>query len=94
MNGLPQIPNHSGVGAAAASRPLPCSCETKERLSWLRSVACNEAQGYLFSPPVPMREIPRLLAKWSRLKRTADWVAPASVGDTLPASWTCAVAPC
>jgi len=33
--------------------------ETAEQLESLRSIGCNEAQGYLFSPPRPAAEVPQ-----------------------------------
>jgi EAL domain-containing protein (putative c-di-GMP-specific phosphodiesterase class I) len=40
--------------------------ETKEQLQFLKSQDCDEAQGFLFSPPIPDIEFSRLLAKSSR----------------------------
>ncbi len=40
--------------------------ETREQLEWLEQAGCREAQGYLFSPPVPANEIPVLFAMWSK----------------------------
>ncbi len=37
--------------------------ETKEQLAMLQSEGCTEAQGYLFSPPRPAREIERLVGR-------------------------------
>jgi EAL domain-containing protein (putative c-di-GMP-specific phosphodiesterase class I) len=34
--------------------------ETKEQLARLTAEGCNEAQGFLFSPPRPAAELPRL----------------------------------
>ena len=35
--------------------------ETQEQLDILRAEGCTHAQGYLFSPPRPVSEVPRLL---------------------------------
>lgn len=59
------------LGSSLGIRTTAEGVETEEQLAWLRSVGCNEAQGYLFSPAVPGREIPRLLAKWNGPKRAA-----------------------
>jgi diguanylate cyclase (GGDEF)-like protein len=40
--------------------------ETKEQLQFLKSQDCDEAQGFLFSPPIPDIEFSRLLAKSSK----------------------------
>jgi diguanylate cyclase (GGDEF)-like protein len=37
--------------------------ETKEQLAFFRGLGCNIIQGYYFSPPVPVSEIPPLLKK-------------------------------
>jgi hypothetical protein len=37
--------------------------ETKEELTFLREISCDEIQGYIFSKPVPIDEFQRLLAK-------------------------------
>jgi EAL domain-containing protein (putative c-di-GMP-specific phosphodiesterase class I) len=39
--------------------------ETEEQLARLRIEGCDEAQGFLFSPPVPQLEIPRLIGQWA-----------------------------
>ena len=38
--------------------------ETEEQLTRLRQKGCNEVQGYLFSKPVPVREVAGLLERW------------------------------
>ncbi|MBF0587531.1 MAG: EAL domain-containing protein [Magnetococcales bacterium] len=37
--------------------------ESAEQLAFLKQLACNELQGYLFSPPVPAGQFPALLEK-------------------------------
>jgi len=37
--------------------------ETNDQLALLRSEGCNEAQGYLFSPPRPAAEIESMLSR-------------------------------
>lgn len=41
--------------------------ETREQLDLVRQEGCAEVQGYYFSPPVPAREIPELLARPRRV---------------------------
>jgi EAL domain-containing protein (putative c-di-GMP-specific phosphodiesterase class I) len=42
--------------------------ETPEQLAMIRAEGCTEMQGYLFSRPVPAREIDELLQKHRRNK--------------------------
>ena len=37
--------------------------ETQEQLDILRAEGCTQVQGYLFSPPRPLAEIPAMLKK-------------------------------
>lgn len=39
--------------------------ETEAQLARLREEGCDEAQGYLFSPPVPVSQIAGLLERWN-----------------------------
>lgn len=42
--------------------------ETKTQLEFLRSLKCDEIQGYLFSKPLPAEEATKLLAEGRRLE--------------------------
>ncbi len=42
--------------------------ETKTQLEFLRSLKCDEIQGYLFSKPLSAEEATKLLAEGSRLE--------------------------
>ena len=46
----------SGLGVAATAEGV----ETQEQLDVIRSEGCIEMQGFLFSKPIPAREIERL----------------------------------
>ncbi len=46
--------------------------ETKSQLEFLRALECDEAQGYLFSRPVPAKEAGELLVAGARLSRTGS----------------------
>jgi diguanylate cyclase (GGDEF)-like protein len=40
--------------------------ETAEQFEILKSLGCSEAQGYYLSRPVPVAQLPDLIARWSR----------------------------
>ena len=40
--------------------------ETPEQLSFLRTLGCDQYQGYHFSPPVPANEFARLVCDWQK----------------------------
>jgi diguanylate cyclase (GGDEF)-like protein/PAS domain S-box-containing protein len=61
----------TALGSSLGIRTTAEGVETEEQLAWLRNAGCDEAQGYLFSPAVPTRDIPRLLAQWNGVKRAA-----------------------
>jgi EAL domain-containing protein (putative c-di-GMP-specific phosphodiesterase class I) len=50
------------MAAALGMRATAEGVETESQLRWLRSHGCPEAQGYLFSRPVPAPELTSLLA--------------------------------
>jgi EAL domain-containing protein (putative c-di-GMP-specific phosphodiesterase class I) len=38
--------------------------ETSDQHQFLKALGCDEAQGYLFSRPVPVDKVPEVLANW------------------------------
>lgn len=49
--------------------------ETREQLTHLRVNGCDQAQGYFFSKPLPVEEIPALLQRPSLTRREIGWSA-------------------
>ena len=45
--------------------------ETPGQQEFLAALGCDEAQGYLFSPPVPIEKVPELIAEWTGKKTLA-----------------------
>jgi EAL domain-containing protein (putative c-di-GMP-specific phosphodiesterase class I) len=39
--------------------------ETSEQQHSVAALGCDEAQGYLFSVPVPVEKVPEILASWA-----------------------------
>src|SRR5262249_62241257 len=39
--------------------------ETEDQQKLLIMLGCDEVQGYLFSAPVPVEDVPALIAKWN-----------------------------
>ena len=52
--------------------------ETAEQLEIVRAEGCTEAQGYLYSPPKPAHEIPRMIASTEAEHETTAREAVAS----------------
>ena len=50
-----------GLGTSLRMTTTAEGIETTEQLDLLREEGCEEGQGFLFSPPVPIRNIPDLL---------------------------------
>ena len=70
MRNLPADENNvaivTAIVAMAQSLNLKVTAEgveTAEQLAFLRTLQCDELQGYLFSRPVPSDELTRLLGK-------------------------------
>jgi EAL domain-containing protein (putative c-di-GMP-specific phosphodiesterase class I) len=45
--------------------------ETDDQRQILAGLGCDEAQGYFFSHPVPIEEVPEILDKWAAMKTLA-----------------------
>ena len=54
--------------------------ETEQQLDWLAAAGCMEAQGFLFSPALPARDVPALLRE---LGRDASRVGVSAVLDSV-----------
>jgi EAL domain-containing protein (putative c-di-GMP-specific phosphodiesterase class I) len=44
--------------------------ETEDQQRFLTTLGCDEVQGYLYSAPVPIENVPEIIAKWSSQKKT------------------------
>jgi diguanylate cyclase (GGDEF)-like protein/PAS domain S-box-containing protein len=54
----------TGLGASLGMVTTAEGVETEEQLRLLRAEGCTQVQGYLFSPPRPLREIGELIEKF------------------------------
>jgi EAL domain-containing protein (putative c-di-GMP-specific phosphodiesterase class I) len=54
--------------------------ETPEQLAWLRSKACEQYQGFLYSPPVPVPHFEQILARCAQQHGCAPAQHPQSFG--------------
>jgi len=61
----------AGLGASLCISTTAEGVETREQRDRLREEGCTEAQGYLFSPPLPAAEIMALLAAECERSRVA-----------------------
>jgi len=59
------------LGRALGLRVIAEGVETQEQAALLRGLGCHEMQGYLFSRPLPAREVSRLLSQGLELARSA-----------------------
>ena len=51
-------------------KPWAEGVETAEQLQKLRHMKCDQAQGYLFSPPVPAADVPSVISRLERAQST------------------------
>jgi diguanylate cyclase (GGDEF)-like protein len=49
--------------------------ETEEQQKFLTTLGCDEVQGYLYSAPVPIENVPELIAKWAVQKTKSTMAA-------------------
>ena len=62
------------MGSALGLTVLAEGVERENQLEFLQARSCTEAQGYLFSEPVPEAEFRRLLTAWQGLSRLPETV--------------------
>ena len=77
----------TGLGSSLGIRTTAEGVETEDQLARLISEGCTEVQGYLFSPPRPAKDVPRLVAEIG--KRPASGLVPVVVdspAEDAPAS--------
>jgi predicted signal transduction protein with EAL and GGDEF domain len=62
-----------GLGASLGISTTAEGVETQDQLALLRAEGCHEVQGYLYSKPMPVEDIPQLLERFnpSRKSRVA-----------------------
>ncbi|MGL3111850.1 EAL domain-containing protein [Bradyrhizobium sp. BR 1432] len=53
------------IARALGMTTLAEGIETAGQYEFLTALDCDEGQGYLFSPPVPIAKVPEMIAKWS-----------------------------
>ncbi len=58
-----------GLGASLGMTTTAEGVETEAQLLRLRAEGCDEVQGFLFSRPVPIEQVPGLIARWNGTAR-------------------------
>jgi diguanylate cyclase (GGDEF)-like protein len=58
-----------GLGASLGMTTTAEGVETEAQLLRLRAEGCDEVQGFLFSRPVPIEQVPALIARWNGAAR-------------------------
>ncbi len=58
-----------GLGASLGMTTTAEGVETEAQLLRLRAEGCDEVQGFLFSRPVPIEQVPALIARWNGTAR-------------------------
>ena len=52
------------LARALGMRTTAEGVETRDQQNAILALGCDEAQGYLFSAPVPVEQVPEILASW------------------------------
>jgi EAL domain-containing protein (putative c-di-GMP-specific phosphodiesterase class I) len=63
------------IARALGMTTLAEGIETAGQHEFLAALGCDEGQGYLFSPPVPIEKVPGMIAKWSSGSKLVAWRA-------------------
>ncbi|MDP4025015.1 EAL domain-containing protein [Methylobacterium sp. NEAU 140] len=58
-----------GLGASLGMTTTAEGVETEAQLARLRAEGCDEVQGYLFSRPVPITQVPAVIQRWNGAAR-------------------------
>ncbi len=66
----------AALGASLGMRTVAEGVETRQQLARMRNDGCSEAQGFLFSRPVPAAQVPAVIASLAALS-----LAPQDFGD-------------
>jgi EAL domain-containing protein (putative c-di-GMP-specific phosphodiesterase class I) len=73
---IPQNPDDASIIAAIVAlahslgmKVIAEGVETKEQLNFLRSINCDQIQGFYFSPPLQIDRLQQLLDSGQRLER-------------------------
>jgi len=53
------------LARALGMRTIAEGVETRDQQNAILALGCDEAQGYLFSAPVPVEQVPEILASWA-----------------------------
>jgi predicted signal transduction protein with EAL and GGDEF domain len=61
----------TGIGESFGMTTTVEGVETQEQLDTMRSEGCNEVQGFFYSKPMPLGDVPALLAKFAERARDA-----------------------
>jgi EAL domain-containing protein (putative c-di-GMP-specific phosphodiesterase class I) len=70
LNVATLVPSVVSLARAFNMKPVAEGVETAEQLQKLRRMKCDQAQGYLFSRPVPGADMPTVISRLERAQFT------------------------